>query len=244
MAERNWIRFFEREAPSYMENVFTKNTPAEVEFLIRELGMSEGDTVLDIGCGTGRHSVELSRRGFRCTGIDQSPDMLEIARRTAGEAGVEVEFIEGDASSTSLDRRFDHAVCICEGAFCLMEPGTDPLPYHTGILRNIHGMLKPGGNLLLNALSALRLIRLSSDEEVASGKFDPVTTSVMEIHPGPDGIDIRGVEKGFMPAELTSLLESNGFEVLHLWGGTAGSWNKQPLSLDEYEIMVVARREP
>jgi hypothetical protein len=155
---------------------------------------------------------------------------------------VEIEFVEGDASTTCLDRTFDHAICICEGAFSLMEPGTEPLSYHGGILRNIRAMLKPGGTFLLTALSAFRFIRESSDDDVASGRFDPMTTTTRETHPGPGDTTVSVVEKGFMPAELTSLLETAGFDVLHLWGGTAGSWNKQPLSLDEYEIMVIAER--
>jgi SAM-dependent methyltransferase len=242
MPEKQWNLFFRREAPSYLENIFTKNTHAEVDFIVRELGLRDGASVLDIGCGTGRHSLELARRGYRCTGIDQSEEMLAIGRALAAEEGLALRFIQGDASTTRLAERFQHAICICEGAFSLLEVGTDPVTYHEAILDNIHRMLETGGTFLLTALNALRMIREHSDEDVALGRFDVLSMREMGTYPGPDGTEVTVVEKGFLPSELLGLLKGAGFEVLSLWGGTAGSWNKVALSLDEIEIMAVARK--
>ncbi len=49
-------------------------------------------------------------------------------------------------------------------------------------------------------------------------------------------------EKGFTPGELHHLLNRAGFNIIHLWGGTAGAWHKKQLDLDEYEIMVLAEK--
>jgi 2-polyprenyl-3-methyl-5-hydroxy-6-metoxy-1,4-benzoquinol methylase len=244
MSEPQWILFFRREAPGYMENIFTKNTVAEVDFMVRELGMREGQSILDIGCGTGRHSVELARRGFHCTGIDQSAEMLEIARAAAEDAGVEITLVRGDASVTRLEAQFDHAICLCEGAFSLLEPGVEPVRYHEAILTNIHAMLKSGAHFLLTALSAFKMIREHEDEDIAQGRFDLMTTSVTAQHPGPGDATVTVVEKGFMPSELRAILESGGFEIQSMWGGTAGNWGRRPLELDEYEIMTLARKQP
>ena len=59
---KSWQKFFDAHAPDYMGNVFTQNTEAEVEFVIEELGIPPGSRILDIGCGTGRHSVKLAQR--------------------------------------------------------------------------------------------------------------------------------------------------------------------------------------
>jgi 2-polyprenyl-3-methyl-5-hydroxy-6-metoxy-1,4-benzoquinol methylase len=239
---RNWQRFFQAEAPRYLENGFTRNTAAEVDFMTRELGMRPGQSVLDVGCGTGRHSLELSRRGFRCTGIDLSEDMLAQARRLRDAEGLSVELVQGDAAATRLPTVFDHAICLCEGAFSLLEPGADPVAHHAGILSNVAAMLRPGGMFLLTALNGLRLAREATDAEVAAGVFDSSSLARLEEVPAPGGA-VRVVEKGFTVGELSALLSAAGFRVTGAWGGTAGSWNKEPLKLDEIELMMLSRKE-
>ena len=95
----NWQTFFDGHAPQYEQNIFTRNTLAEVEFLIEELGLKEGASLLDVGCGTGRHSIELARRGYQVTGIDLSSGMLAEAKKAAQAAGVVVTWIQSDADS-------------------------------------------------------------------------------------------------------------------------------------------------
>lgn len=83
-----WETFFDEHAPIYEENVFAKNTIREVDFLIEELNLPPGDSVLDIGCGTGRHSIELAKRGYVVTGLDLSSEMLAKAAEAAKSAAV------------------------------------------------------------------------------------------------------------------------------------------------------------
>lgn len=242
MQTRAWKQFFADEAPRYLDNVFTENTVAEVDFLVEELKLQPGQSILDVGCGTGRHSLELTRRGYRCTGIDQSPDMLRVARSAAEAEGLEISFVQGSAETTTLDQQFDHAICLCEGAVSLLEVGVDPVPYHRSIFKNIAAMLYPGAGFLLTALNGCRLVREHKDADVASGHFDPVTTSHIETMPLDSGKTVQTVEKGFFPEELRLLLEGAGFQVHSFYGGTAGDWGRRAIALDEIELMVVARR--
>ena len=65
--------------------------------LIEEVtGPKPGSSVLDIGCGRGRHAVDFANRGYRVTGLDLSKRSLEAARERAKTAGVDVQFIHGD----------------------------------------------------------------------------------------------------------------------------------------------------
>ncbi|NBY12793.1 MAG: class I SAM-dependent methyltransferase [Actinobacteria bacterium] len=57
---------------AYLRYSFTKGTVQEVDFLVDELELTSSMSILDVGCGPGRHSLELARRGFRVTGIDIS----------------------------------------------------------------------------------------------------------------------------------------------------------------------------
>ena len=245
MRTNEWQEFFDGHAPVYMENSFTKNTVKEVEFVLEELRLLAGTRILDVGCGTGRHAVELARRRYQVTGVDISSGMLAEAEKAAREAGVEVELIHADATQFTSDRLFDAAICLCEGAFSLLGSEDDPIEHDLAILRHIHAALKPGARFILTAPNACRLIRQATQEDVENGRFDPVTmveVSTVEWDT-PQGKKSRQVrERSYVPTELAMLLRQTGFAVEHIWGGTAGDWGRRELNLDEMEIMVVARK--
>jgi SAM-dependent methyltransferase len=82
---------------------------AEIVELVRRLN-PDASTLLDVGCGTGRH-LEHLRRSFDVEGLDRSPQMLELARaRCPG-----IAFHCGDLRDFDLGRRFD-VVCSLFGA--------------------------------------------------------------------------------------------------------------------------------
>ena len=243
--QNEWQEFFDGHAPEYMKNCFTQNTLAEVDFLIEEMGIPAGGSVLDVGCGTGRHAVELAKRGYRVTGVDLSAGMLAEAEKAAREAGVNVEFVQANAAEFQTDKRFDAVVCLCEGAFCLMGPDDDPVDRDIAILRNISAALKPGAKFILTALNGLRYARQYGREDAESGAFDPVTmteVSTMEYET-PDGKkNVVTRERGYVPTELALMCRIAGLEVENIWGGTAGNWGRRPIDLDEIEIMLVAHK--
>jgi len=240
-----WQRFFDSHAPAYMNNAFTRNTIKEVDFILDELRIRSGSSILDMGCGTGRHAIELAKRGYQVTGVDLSSGMLSQAEKTAKAAKVKVEWIHSDATRFRSDRLFDAAICLCEGAFGLLGIKDDPEKHDLLILRNISASLKPRAKLILTALNACAMIRQYTLEDVRKGKFDPQTT--VEIHPmnyetprGKRSVMVR--EKGYIATELALLFRQAGFKVEHLWGGTAGNWGKRKLELDEIEIMMIGRK--
>ena len=245
MDKSYWQRFFDHHSPEYMENVFTKNTAFEVEFIIRELDLKPGQRVVDVGCWTGRHSIQLARYGARMTCIDLSEGMLNQARKFAKKENVYIEFIQADAAEFQLTEQFDHAICLCEGALGLLGTDDDPSTRDLVILQNIFRCLKPGALFILTVLNGLKKVREHSQKDVNDGKFDPVhLISNDRVLVKDKGItkELTVREKGFAPAEMLQMLARAGFRVLNLWGGTAGSWNKQVLDLDEYEIMVIAEK--
>lgn len=138
----------------YLDYGFTRGTLNEVDFLEAELGVKTGDTVLDIGCGPGRHSLELARRGYLPFGIDISDAFIDLARLHTEQEHLNAEFMRVDARQFATDRKFDAAICICEGAFGLA--GSDE--GHMAVLRNVANHLRTGGRFILTAISALRAV--------------------------------------------------------------------------------------
>lgn len=240
-----WQSFYDRHAPYYDRGAFTSHTVAEVDFLLDLLGLAPGAAILDVGCGTGRHSIELARRGFRVTGIDISSGMLGQAFHKAAAAGVSVEWVHADAAAWVPTRTFDAVLCLCGGAFTVADLAVDPLAHDRAILAAIAGALAPGGPFVLTTPNGYRRIREVTQDDVSAGRFDPVTmieTREEEFAvPGAEG-RMRYRERLYILPELVALLNACGFAVEHTWGGTAGRWGRRPLELDEIEVMVTCRR--
>jgi SAM-dependent methyltransferase len=241
--EQSWERFFDAHAPIYDEQVFTRNTTDEVAFLLAELQLGPGSAVLDVACGTGRHSIELAKRGCAVTGLDLSSTMLSRAAAAAKAARVSVAWIRADATRFEFTGRFDAALCLCEGACGLLDRADDPIEQPLSILRNIARSLKPEGRALFTVLNGAAMLRRARDVDVAEGRFDPLTMVAASEVPPRDGLPPMAVrERGFLPTELRLLFRIAGFSVDHIWGGTAGNWGHRPLDLDEMEVMIVARK--
>ena len=102
-------------------------------------GIRAGQSVLDVGCGTGVVAVTAARAGAKVRGLDLSPVLLEQARKNAALAGVEIDFKEGDAEALPYDdASFDFVVSQFGHMFA-----PRPEVAIAGMLR----VLKPGGTI-------------------------------------------------------------------------------------------------
>ena len=100
-------------------------------------------TALDVGCGVGRWSLELARRGHRVQGLDLSPSMIEQARIRADAQGARCVFEVGDVTRLNLGRKFDFIVCVT-----VLQHVLDPAEARAAIVR-LGEHLEPGGTLVL-----------------------------------------------------------------------------------------------
>ena len=239
----SWESFFDAHAAIYDRNEFTSNTQYEVDFLINELGLAAGAAILDIGCGTGRHTIALAERGYRMTGLDLSAAMLTKAAEKAQAAQLQVTLVHASATNFSFAERFDAAICLCEGAFGLLSQVDDPVEQPLAILNNVSRSLRPQAMAIFTVLNGAAMLRRYQQADVTAGRFDPITmTEQADYVPleGQPSVTVR--ERAFVATELRLLFRLAGLEVRHIWGGTAGNWGHRPLDLDEIEIMLVAQK--
>ena len=104
---------------AYLRYSFTRNTKQEVDQVISQLLLEPGQRVLDVGCGPGRHSLELARRGIRCVGVDISQRFVDLGNTSAAEEGLEdlVVLQRLDARKLKFVDEFDGVISLCEGSF-------------------------------------------------------------------------------------------------------------------------------
>lgn len=70
------------------------------------------NNIVNFGCGTGKHDIELARLGYQCKGIDISPLMIEIARQNADANESRIEFEVGDVRNYETDRKYDAVISL------------------------------------------------------------------------------------------------------------------------------------
>jgi SAM-dependent methyltransferase len=121
-----------------------EKTRAEVDALEPLLALGTPARVLDAPCGTGRHSLELARRGHRVTGIDFNPRVLEVGREQARAGGLDIDFQQADLRQLEFESCFDAALCHW-GSF-----GYFTEPENADFLGRVGRALRPGGRFFLD----------------------------------------------------------------------------------------------
>ena len=121
-----------------------EQTRAEADFLMASLGIEAGDSVLDLACGTGRHSVELATRGVDVVGVDFNASALAIAEQSAKERSVSPTFLHRDMRDLVWEEQFDAAFNYFS-SFGYFEDDTENLRAAEGVVR----ALRPDGRFLI-----------------------------------------------------------------------------------------------
>lgn len=252
---KQWYEIlFENYAKSYDRESFTSGTSGECEFIEKEAAFNKKIKILDIGCGTGRHSIELARRGYHVTGIDLSETMLAHAKKKASGEGIKVSFLKYDARELPFDNDFDLAIMICEGSFPLME--TDEMNFR--ILQNAARAIRKGGKLIFTTLNGLfplfhsvrdfyENVHLDGNAEYKDNTFDLLTfrDHNITIFTDDSGVkqELRSNERFYVPPEITWLCKSAGFTKVDIYGAKLGAFSrKDMLTIDDFEMLVIAEK--
>lgn len=245
---------FENYGRKYDQEVFTQGTLGECDFIEAEIRRNKNCRILDIGCGTGRHAIELAKRGYAVTGVDLSESQLQRAREKAQAQKVTIEFVQADARKLNYQDRFDLAVMLCEGAFPLME--TDDMNYQ--ILKNAHAALARNGKFIFTTLNGLFPLFHSVKDFLASqaqagnatsagNTFDLMTFRDASITMVEDDLgnkkELHSNERYYVPSEITWQLSTLGFKNIGIHGAKLGAFSRRDqLTTEDFEMLVIAEK--
>jgi cyclopropane fatty-acyl-phospholipid synthase-like methyltransferase len=228
----------------YEDTLREEDTPAQVTFLERALGLAPGARVLDLGCGHGRHANELARRGYEVLGVDLVLGFLEKARDAARREGLAVSYALGDVRGIGEVASFDHAICLFDAFGFLDDAG------NAQYLRAAAAALRPGGALVLDVRNRDWIVRnilpvtvLDKGDDLMIDRhvFDTQSGRLLDRRTYVRGGRARSVTfsiRLYALTELSALLRAAGLEVERALGG----WDGAPLSMARNRMLVLARK--
>jgi 2-polyprenyl-3-methyl-5-hydroxy-6-metoxy-1,4-benzoquinol methylase len=219
---------------------------AEVDF-IEEIGdLQAGSHVLDLMCGYGRHTLELARRNFQVTAIDNSPEYVEEVSTKSSQGHLPVSTSCSGAVQMQLDTTFDMAICMGNSfAFFREEEAVI-------ILRNLSDHLRSGGKLLINTwmIAEIAIRHFKEKDWFYLDELTYLTDNAFLFHPTRIETDhilvhkngsmqtIKGIDYIFTIAELNSLFKKTGFRLVDIYSTP----RKKKFRLGDTKAYIVAEK--
>ena len=227
--------------PQYYAIGYRWNTDAECAFIeacLRAHGPSNPKRLLDVGCGAGRHLLQLARQQYAMTGIDVHPEMVEYVQRQARAAHLRVHVSVEDLRHLTVPGPFDAAYCFMD-TFRFLLTNQEILQH----LRAVAERLVPGGLYLLDFWVPRQWDLIGNDIhqwEQQEGQttvrvfylqypdsIDPIAQTfddelVFEVQEGEQMREIRGGPtrtRLLLPQEFRLMVEASGvFDLLSVHG--------------------------
>jgi len=247
-AADNWAREFYSGifVDLWLGATTEQQTRREADFLEKVMGIPAEASIVDLACGGGRHSIELSARGYRLTGVDISPEFLTVARSAAAERNLAVSWEQRPLHDLPWESAFDGAICMGNSLGGLDDEAT------AAVFHAIARSLRPGGRLVVEtgfiAESLLPHLKerdwapLGDILYLASRKYDPVQ--------GRLNIDYTFIRDGraekksafgriFTYREFCRLVEEAGFEGIEGYASVA----QEPYRLGSPNLLLVATKK-
>ncbi len=142
-----WAEIFDDDYLSLLPRTTPRDDRRQTDFIEKNINMSKGSLVLDLGCGNGRHAVGMAKRGYRIVGVDLSLPMLARAGELAQEEDQKINFIHGDMRDLGFEQTFDAVYCVGT-SFGYFDDATN-----IRVIEGIARALKPGAPFLLEVVN-------------------------------------------------------------------------------------------
>lgn len=200
-------------------------TEAEVDFIEEIANLKKGNTVLDLMCGYGRHTLELARRGYGVTAIDNSEEYIAEIETFAVDEKLPIITLQGDISSIKFTGTYD-AVINMGNSFSFFNAQAVEI-----LLQKIYSCLNPGGIFIINSWMigeiAIKHFQERSWHYIGDYKF--FSESQFLFHPtriesnhtilaaSGEMETLKGIDYIFSFAELETMLNRTGFKMNEIY---------------------------
>lgn len=243
-----WYADFFTELPNefWRRAVPPEAAAAEVDFVERRLGLAPGSRIVDVPCGSGRHTLALAERGHHVTGLDLSAEAIAHARRTAATAGLDVTFLHADMRDVPPDG-FDAALCMGNSFGYLDMAGT------RSFVAALAAAVRPGGGLIVDFNAAAETVLpgyTGAARTMYAGDITVAVTTSYDVERsclvsgyrftrGPEEVAATALHHVYTSAHLVHLLAEAGFVDARRHAGPSG----EPFGLGSPRLLLTARRE-
>jgi len=203
-----------------------KVTVMSIDFIEKTWNVSKGTKILDLGCGYGRLSIELARRGYDVVGLDYSESLLNTAKIRAEETGVSVDFVRCDMRKMEYEEEFDGVISWDASFGYFSDVENDKM------MKRIARSMRSGGELILDLHNRDSYLRKHLGKKwkrnndyltVEDWTFD-VSSSRLNIYSFTVNIkDGRTWEntmsfREYTHPELRNLLRNSGLDYMDVFG--------------------------
>ena len=160
----------------------------QIDELLKKYGNCNIKKLMNFGCGTGKHDIELSKLGYQCTGIDVSPLMIDIAKSNIKNEQVKVEFYVADIRKYVTEKKYDAVISLFH--VTSYQNGNDDI---MAAFRSARKALDKGGLLLFGVWYGPGVLNNKPEvrvKEVEDGKYRLVRTACPVMHDTTNVVDV------------------------------------------------------
>jgi SAM-dependent methyltransferase len=213
----------------FLDTVDPARTRYQVQQVLRLCAVLPGAIVLDVGCGVGRHSIELAKLGFRVTGVDMNAGYISVCRERTAQLGLKAEFHVVDSRVMKLDVRADLTISLWSSFGYYGEIGD------LQVLQRVAEHTRRGGRVVVDVENRDYIVKHFVPEEwheneqglvFEKRRFDARDGTVSTrrvILSGGERCEYRRVLRMYTVAELAALLEAAGLRPERWCGDYDGS---------------------
>lgn len=199
-----------------------------VRLILSNVHLNEGADIIDLACGSGRHSILFADRGFNVTAVDLSENLLNVARKNAENLGLTIDFVNADLRNFCITSKFDLAVNLFT-SFGYFESDIE----NYLLFSDACDLLKPGGYFVIDYFNTAFVKRhlVPHSEDNFNGKRiiqDRKITGdrvVKDITIANNGSSRKYKEsvRMYSYTELKAAIEKSGLRVYKTFGDFDGS---------------------